>query len=93
MVDRQRLLEFQRKREDDWQKWQADMAATDKAWREGQATEEKRWREEQERRVDRRHVRELQIVGGLVTIALILATLFGAILERGYFWPILRITQ
>jgi hypothetical protein len=80
MLDRQKLLE----REDNWQEFQAQMAADDR-----------KWREEQEIKAEERHQRELQtikdinktqmwIMGGLVTLIIVLVTLLGGAIEAGW---------
>jgi hypothetical protein len=85
MIDRQRLLEYQTKREDDWQKFQAQMAADDR-----------KWREEQEAKAEERHQQEMQtirninrtqlwIMGGLVTLIIVIATIIGGAMEANWF--------
>ncbi|MDA1218793.1 MAG: hypothetical protein O2909_05060, partial [Chloroflexi bacterium] len=85
MMDRQRLLEFQAKREDDWQKFQKQMVADDK-----------KWREVQEIQAETRHKKELQtikdinrtqmlVMGGLVTLVFVLVTLLGGAIEANWF--------
>lgn len=100
MTDRRRLIEFQTKREDDWQKFQAQMAADDKRWREERVTEDRKWREEQEAKAEERHLQEIGtlrrihrgqmwIMGGVVTVAIVVATLlgagFGGAIQAGWF--------
>ena len=76
LIDRQKLLE----REDNWQKFQAQMAEDDR-----------KWREEQEIKAEERHKRELQtirdinktqmwVMGGLVTLIIVLITVISTIL-------------
>jgi hypothetical protein len=76
LIDRQKLLE----REDNWQKFQAQMAEDDR-----------KWREEQEIKAEERHKRELQtirdinktqmwVMGGLVTLIIVLVTVISTIL-------------
>jgi hypothetical protein len=85
MIDRQRLLEFQTKREDDWQKFQAQMTADDK-----------KWKEEQEAKLEERHLREIStlrgihkgqmwVMGGIVTLIIVITTLIGGAMQANWF--------
>lgn len=82
MLDRQASLDFQAKREQD-----------DREWRDKQRKEDLAWREQQEINADKRHKKELWIIGGVVTIALVLGSILAATVERGYLWPLIKITQ
>ncbi len=82
MLDRQWMIDFQAKRENE-----------DREWRERQRNEDLAWREKQETKADSRHRTELWIIGGVVTVALIVGAIIAAIVERGYLWPLWNITQ
>lgn len=82
MLDRRWMLDFQSRRENE-----------DREWREKQRNEDLAWREIQEKKADNRHSTELWIIGGVVTVALILGSILAAIVERGYLWPLLKIVQ
>ena len=84
MLDRQRLQEFQTKREDDWQRFQAQMVL-----------DEKNWKKEQEGKAEERHIAAMEtmrginrtqmlIMGGLVTVAIVVSTLVGAAIQAGW---------
>ena len=72
MLDNQRLLEFQTKREDNWQQFQTRLAE-----------DNRKWREEQEAQAEVRHLREIEtlrgihkgqmwVMGGVVTLVIVL---------------------
>jgi len=82
MLDRRWMLDFQAKREED-----------DKKWRDAQRRDDLAWREKQEENTGKRHSVELWIIGGVVTVALIVGAIIAAIVERGYFWPLWTLTK
>jgi|SRR3972149_4593907 len=70
MLDRQWMLDFQTKRENE-----------DREWREHQEQEaSKRWQQAEER-ADKRHTKELWIIGGVVTVAFSAVQLVAAVIE------------
>lgn len=84
MLDQQRLVEFQAKREDDWQRFQTQLSEDDR-----------KWREEQETKAEERHQREMEtirtinktqmwVMGGLVTLIIVLVTLLGGAMEASW---------
>ena len=84
MLDLQWLQEFQTKREDDWQRWQAQMADDDKKWREKQETDAEGRHKEQLLEMRSIHKGEMWIMGGLVTIAIFIATVIGSVIQAGW---------
>ena len=72
MLDRQWMQDFQKKRERE-----------DREWREKQRHEDLEWREEQEKQADRRQTKALWIIGGVVTLALVVTQILAAIIQRG----------
>ncbi len=77
--------------------WQIDREdrrdREDKEWRDRQRKEDLDWRQTQETKASSRHRNELWVVGGAVTLALIIGSIVAAIVERGYFWPLWKFTQ
>jgi hypothetical protein len=95
MIDRQRLLEFQTKREDDWQKFQTQMVADDKKWREEQEAKAELRYLEQEAKLEERYQREVStlqsihrsqmwIMGVIVTLIIVVTTLITTILGGAF---------
>jgi hypothetical protein len=80
MIDRQRLLEYQTKREDDWQKFQAQMAADDKKWREEQEAKAEERHQQEIRTLQGIHKSQMWVMGGLVTLIIVVTTLITTIL-------------
>lgn len=91
MLDRQWMLEFQAKREDEFRRWQRDadqadkqwhetQAQADKEWRESQAKEERQWRERQERLSATHHRWEIGILG----FAAMVVALVSALIQAGW---------
>jgi hypothetical protein len=80
MIDRQRLLEFQTKREDDWQKFQAQMAADDKKWREEQEAKAEERHQQEIRTLQGIHKSQMWVMGGLVTLIIVVTTLITTVL-------------
>ena len=85
MIDRERLLEFQIKREDDWQKFQAQLAADDKKWKETQEGAAEVRHNEQMKTIKGVHKHEMWVMGLAVTGALLVITVFGAAVQAGWF--------
>lgn len=82
MLDLQWLQEFQTKREDDWQRWRAQMASGDKKWREKQKTDVERRHKEQllemrsiHKGVTGKDVFALIVVGGSLLLCVVVSLL------------------
>ena len=99
ILDRQWVIEFQAEREDRERTYRADREDADLEFREKSEAEIRDFREHQERQADNRHSdalkqarmqhnKEMWIVGGAVTIAIAIITLFAAVVERGHVWPL-----
>jgi len=74
MIDRQRRLEFE-----------ACKDAEDKKWREGQEEKADQRHQDQIKLLKGIHRREMWIVGGAVTLVIIIVTIIGAAIEAGWF--------
>ena len=85
-------------------KFEERLAEREQEWREN----DRQWRSQQEKdaeerselrsqnaevKADKRHTKELWIIGGVVTVVVVLGSLIAASIERGYFGPILSWEQ
>jgi hypothetical protein len=75
ILDRQRQLDFQVKREKE-----------DKEWRNEQRLKDLEWREEQDKKAEGRHRVDLIVIGIIATIIIAVATILAAFIERGCLW-------
>ncbi len=85
MLDRKQLLELQTKREDDWQRFQEQMAADDKKWREQQEKDAEARHKEQLQEMRGIHNQEMKIMGGIVTAVIFIITIIGSSIQAGWF--------
>jgi len=76
MLDRQWLLDFQAKREQE-----------DRDWREHERIEDLEWREKQEQKAEGRHRTDLIIIGIVATLLICAVTIIAAFIERGSLFP------
>ena len=72
MILSEKMLEIQRKREDD-----------DREWRDAQARKDQKWREDQDRIATRRHRQDLVWIGILVPLVTAATMVVSAFIQRG----------
>ena len=83
-LDRERLGEFQTKREDDWQKFQIQMAEDDKKWREDQEYKAEQRHQSQLTTMRGIHKVEMLVMGLFVTNIVVISTLLGGAMQANW---------